>query len=200
VERCLKTIAAFLTPEDAEVAKIALDDEGIESFLEGAATVGMLWYAGNALGGVKLQVAEADVQRAKEILAQTDVSSTEAWTCQHCGEKVPLGFNVCWSCESPVEDSSRAPGAAPSPVPGVEETEATDEGDAMAWRAAAAAVIGVFLCPPLLTFYSISILLKLSFLDHPLSRKGTRNFYVAICVDLAVGLVCGWWVRFICGL
>jgi hypothetical protein len=197
----LKTIAAFSTPEDAEVARIALENEGIASYLEGATTVGMLWHCGNAVGGVKLQVAEGDAQRACEVLAREKVSgedgTAEAGVCPKCGADLPPGFEVCWSCESPAGDgeaASSSPTAAPSAQEAGEKRDddgQAAEGDATAWRALSAAIIGVFLCPPLLHFYSIWVLLKLTFQRQPLSRKGNRNYYLAMFVDAAACFVTG---------
>ena len=201
MNRSLKTIAAFPTPEDAEVARIALEDEGIASFLEGATTVGMLWHVGGALGGVKLQVAEADAQRARGILAKTVAAPAEGRTCDHCGANLPPGFDVCWSCESSVEDVDQAtlPSAKPEPAPTApedseEETEVTAIGDAAAWRALAAAIIGIFLCPPLLNIYSVWILLKVGFQNPPMSQKGSRCYYAAMCLNMVVCCVTGWFL------
>jgi hypothetical protein len=202
MERSLQTIAAFSTPEDAEVARLALQDEGIESFLEGATTVGLLWHVG-ALGGVKLQVAQADVPRARASLAKTAVSPIGGGTCSHCGASLPQGFDVCWSCDTPIGDAEQAiPTASPAEheagetANGLddEEAELTAAGDAEAWRAFAAAMIGIFLCPPLLNFYSIWILLKVGFQDPPMSPKGSRNYYAAMCLNAVVCCVVGWFV------
>ena len=200
MERSLRTIAAFSTPEEAEVARIALEDEGIQSFLGDATTVGMLWHVG-ALGGVKLQVAEADVQRAREVLAGTIPSPTGARSCGHCGAGVPPGFDVCWSCELPVGAAEHATPVASSTGPeavttttelGDDEIEMTFVGDAEAWRALAAAIIGIFLCPPLLSIYSIWTLLKIGLQNPPMSRKGTRSYYAAMFVDAVVCCIVGW--------
>jgi hypothetical protein len=201
MEHRLKTVAAFMTPEGAEVARLALEDAGIESFLEGAAAVGALWYAGNALGGVKVQVAEADVPRAREILANEEFLSAEGRTCRHCGAYLPAGFNICWSCQAPVQDSEQAKppeerAAVPPAVESAEEdVEPTSVGDATAWRALLAAILGIFLCPPLLNVYSLWILFKLGFQDPMLSRKGSRHYYIAMGVDLVVCCLVGWFVR-----
>jgi hypothetical protein len=197
----LKTIATFLTPEDAEVARLALEVEGISTSMEGATTVGMVWYYGNAAGWVKLQVAETDEARAREIFARkveiADAGGSDR-VCPKCGVELPAGFEVCWSCQAPVDAEQEAGPSTHAAVPtrmdaGDEEVaEETDAGDELAWRALRAAVFGIFFCPPLLTFYSGWLFLRLALGDQKLSPKGNRNFYVAIFIDLAVCSAVGW--------
>jgi hypothetical protein len=101
------TIATFLTPEMAYLARTRLDAEGIAAFLENESAVGMLGVLSNAVGGVKLQVEQADVERAAEILelatddddgSGSNVVDVVPWTCGQCGEEVEGTFDVCWSC------------------------------------------------------------------------------------------------------
>lgn len=194
----LKTIADFLTPEDAEVARLALEEEGIASFLENATTVGMFSWWGNAVGWVKLQVPAAEEERARAILAQKHVNA-DARGCSKCGASLPPNFDVCWSCQTSVDaegESTVSPPRADSSAMQPEEEDRPEEtvpGDEMAWRACIAAVIGIFVCP-LLNFYSVWLLLRLAVGDHPLSRKGSRNFCWAMLVDLAVSFVIGWFI------
>lgn len=187
----LKTIADFLTPEDAEVARLALEDEGIASFLENATTLGMVWYWGNATGWVKLLVPEADAERARAILAQKGVGAN-ARRCSKCGAGLPPNFDVCWSCQTPIdvegEGSADLSGVPPEDEDGPDETAS---GDGMAWRAYIGAVLGLSSCL-LLNFYSVWLILRLAFGDYPLSRKGSRNFYWAIFINLAVFFIVGW--------
>jgi len=72
MEQQLITVATFVTPVEADLVRNALAEEGIESYLEGEWTAGMLWHLSNAIGGVKLQVAAADVARAKAILTEIE--------------------------------------------------------------------------------------------------------------------------------
>jgi hypothetical protein len=195
----LKTIASFLTPGDAEVARLVLEDAGISTTLENATTVGMLWYYGNAVGWVKLQVPEASAQRAREILEQkTGDSGTIRFTrtCPKCGADLPAEFEVCWSCQSPLsEDAAEAQPAPQMPVG--DDIKETDAGDDLAWRACRAAVLGAICCPPLLTFYSGWLLLRLAGSDLPLSRSGNRNRRFAVFVNLMVCLLIGLWITHI---
>jgi hypothetical protein len=64
----LVTIARFDTGFDAEVAKLALDAEGINCHLAGMDLVTNMPYP-NVIA-VELQVLEGDVERAKEVLGR----------------------------------------------------------------------------------------------------------------------------------
>jgi tetratricopeptide (TPR) repeat protein len=64
----LVTIARFSHATEAYIPKTRLEAEGLWAFVADAETVTMNWLYSNAIGGVKLQVCEADVERALEIL------------------------------------------------------------------------------------------------------------------------------------
>ncbi len=66
--RRLVTVASFDTPFEAAVAKLHLENEGIQAFLADEAMVNTAWHFGAAIGGVKLRVAETDVAHAERIL------------------------------------------------------------------------------------------------------------------------------------
>jgi hypothetical protein len=211
MEQRLKTIVRYLTPEEAEIARIALEDEGIASYTEGATMAGMFWHLDNAVGGAKLQVAETDAERATAILAKRLPVSVEGEQeesfCPKCGVKLPPGFCVCWSCGASLDDdetldahatNSPDANAAATAVQAAEDDEkedATAAGDAIAWRAFVAAIIGLVFLPVLLHIYSFWTLLKLGFLDHPLSSKGKRYFGAAIFIDVVVLGLAGWMLR-----
>jgi hypothetical protein len=66
----LVTIATYSTPEMAHLAKNQLEDEKITTHLADEMVVGTDWELGNtAVGGLKLQVAAHDEDRARKILA-----------------------------------------------------------------------------------------------------------------------------------
>jgi hypothetical protein len=68
----LVTIATYWMPIEADLARNALELEEIRAFVCEAATVSMVWYYGNALGGCKLMVSSADALRAIEVLDSAD--------------------------------------------------------------------------------------------------------------------------------
>jgi len=105
----LVTIASFGQPEDAYVARNQLERAGIPAVITEASSAGTLWHLGSATGGAKLQVSEADAQRARQFLLET-VSDPDRhdlsgyWRCLPCQEIVDPGFDVCWSCSRPKEE------------------------------------------------------------------------------------------------
>ncbi|MYC81566.1 MAG: DUF2007 domain-containing protein [Acidobacteria bacterium] len=66
--RVLITIASFDHPLEANLAKTRLEAEGIECVLTNEHIAGMNWVWAPTIGGVGLQVLEADARRAMEIL------------------------------------------------------------------------------------------------------------------------------------
>src|SRR5439155_13733470 len=68
----LITVGIFSTPVEAELARNWLEEKGITAVVMDAETVGMLFHASGALGGVKVQVTESDAARARAVLASRD--------------------------------------------------------------------------------------------------------------------------------
>lgn len=64
----LITIARYTYPYEAQIARALLDSEGIDAFIADEQTINMQWLYSDALGGVRLQVAQEDVMRAQRIL------------------------------------------------------------------------------------------------------------------------------------
>lgn len=107
MSRELRIVGTFATPVEAEAVRLQLEAEGIRSVLADEATVGMNWLLGNAVHGVKILVADDDLERAAEIVADAAASARMAgigkskspdWKCRLCGEDVSGDFEVCWSC------------------------------------------------------------------------------------------------------
>lgn len=66
----LVAVASRLDPIEANLAKVHLEENGIEAFLYGEESVGALPPLTVAGTGVQVMVREADAQRAKELLAE----------------------------------------------------------------------------------------------------------------------------------
>jgi hypothetical protein len=64
------TVAQCNLAAQAHAMRMRLEAAGIPVFLADELTVAMDWLLSNAIGGVKVQVAERDVPRAAEILAE----------------------------------------------------------------------------------------------------------------------------------
>jgi hypothetical protein len=64
----LVTVAAFPDAAEAELAKERLGLEGIEAFVIGGQTAGVMPFLTGPTGGVRLQVSPRDADRAREVL------------------------------------------------------------------------------------------------------------------------------------
>lgn len=86
------TIARYTYPYEAQIARALLDSEGIEAFVADEQTINMQWLYSDALGGVRLQVAVEDRERALQILQE----DREASLVEQEGEDRPA-CPVCGS-------------------------------------------------------------------------------------------------------
>ncbi len=64
----LVTVARFTYPTEAWLQKLLLDRAGLTSYVADENLVSMNWLYSNAVGGVKLQVAQPDVKAAAKVL------------------------------------------------------------------------------------------------------------------------------------
>ncbi|MDD2558961.1 MAG: DUF2007 domain-containing protein [Desulfuromonadaceae bacterium] len=91
----LVTIARYRDIPPAGLAQSILEAEGITSFLDNQFMVGVNWLYSDAVGGIKLRVAESDVEEALKILAaysssdlnmeQAEVGQVPDFACPKCG-------------------------------------------------------------------------------------------------------------------
>jgi Putative prokaryotic signal transducing protein len=65
----VKTIATFSKPEEAHLFRTRLEAAGIPAFVQDENFIQMNWLYSNAIGGVRVQIADDDVDAAKEFLA-----------------------------------------------------------------------------------------------------------------------------------
>jgi len=78
----LVTVAEFDNSTKAHFAKMQLEMQEIEAFLIDLETVSMDWALGRALGLIKLQVGEADVEKAAKIIGSLNGGKTDAETVE----------------------------------------------------------------------------------------------------------------------
>jgi hypothetical protein len=208
----LRTLATFATPEEANLFKSVLETRNILSVLEGEQTVGLLWHLGNAIGGIKLQVAETDWDAASAVLAETHHARGPAWKCPKCGADVDATFDLCWKCgvDRQGQGSNGPWDGVPAARPGAgdnstigpagdgdlpDEDDEPDESDtvlnsaeevvARAWRAA---ILGILLPLGIISVYSL--LLLATVMKEELSPKATRRFTVSLAIDGVMLLIC----------
>ena len=72
------TIATFGRQQDADVARSRIEAAGISVFTPDEAVGGFLGYEAPIVAGVRLQVADTDVQRATEILQEVPEEGLKA--------------------------------------------------------------------------------------------------------------------------
>ena len=126
----LVQLARFHSSQEASIARSRLDADGIRSELSGEAMAGWFWHFGSAIGGVGLLVNEEDVQRASDILGESDAIS----------DTPDIDFGDDSTDERDDVDARQLPGDL-----------------IRAWRAS---IIGIFLLPPILNLYSMWLLLR----------------------------------------
>lgn len=106
----LITVASCSEPIEGHLLRTRLEDEGIRCFVADEHTVSANWFYSNAIGGMKLQVCEADLDEARDILisaleeresddasvdwsevnpdwtfdAETETASEEQYSCPNC--------------------------------------------------------------------------------------------------------------------
>jgi hypothetical protein len=66
----MAVIAQFRDLADAEVASASLDAAGIPNEISDSQTIGVAWYYSNALGGIRLHVAEPVADEARAVLGE----------------------------------------------------------------------------------------------------------------------------------
>lgn len=72
----MKTVASFNKPIDAQMLWSRLEGNGITAFLRDENMVTLDWLASNAIGGVKVDVADEDYERAMEYIKASEAASS----------------------------------------------------------------------------------------------------------------------------
>jgi hypothetical protein len=162
----LVEIARYASPNNAAVARNALDAAGIPAFLDGDAMATWFWHFGSALGGVKLFVRSTDASEALAVL---------------CGKADD-------ALVAPADDRCPCGGDLAQPE-SEEEVQRFSSPTLRAWRAA---IIGILLLPPLLSLYSIWLIVRHGLLrSRPLNWKATAALGVDLVVIGFVGTLVG---------
>ena len=83
------TIGSFSKAEDAHLMRMRLEAGGVQAFIQDENMAQMAWTYSNAIGGVRVQIAEEDVEDAKEILREKYISDAEPnmAECPKCGSR-----------------------------------------------------------------------------------------------------------------
>jgi len=84
----LVTIGSYSTPYEAGLVRAELEAFDIDASLVDADTISVNWLWSNALGGVKVQVLESEVEDALRVLAAQpgeEPDASAATVCPRCG-------------------------------------------------------------------------------------------------------------------
>jgi hypothetical protein len=164
----LTTVATFADSVEANLAKNRLEASSVRAFLANDEIVDMVWYWGNAIGWIKLQVDAEDAGAARAILSRR-------------GELEP-----------PRGAESEEPAAAPGETEPGDELDDEDDGagepdrartarDKNAERAARGAVLGLLFYP--LEFYVFCLLLMVFVSGEPLGTRERRKAVIAAVIN-----------------
>ncbi|MGB0937143.1 MAG: DUF2007 domain-containing protein [Colwellia sp.] len=88
----LIVIAKYSFPLDANIAKASLESAGIPAFIADEHTINMQWLYSDAMGGVRLLIAEEHEKEASEIL-NGNFSTTVDTACES-------DIETCSNCQS----------------------------------------------------------------------------------------------------
>ncbi|WP_417387023.1 DUF2007 domain-containing protein [Gimesia sp.] len=172
----LITVATLSSPVEASLVQNQLEAAGIRSFMSDEAAVGMAWYLGNAIGGVKVQVAESDAPRAFDVVnGHEPVTITEAdWRNPAGLDEEAEEFDSEWEEDEAAEEESAAK------TPDSDLNEMVDR----AWKTA---VYGILLFP--LQLYSLLLLIKIAFRGENLSFEQRRKVRISYFMNTWMILV-----------
>ncbi len=102
----MKHLVAAANEVEAELLKMELNAEGIETVIEG----GTLGSGRGELptspeAAPQLLVKEENLERALEIVEAyyekvKEEPSGEIWVCPACGSEVEVQFDICWNCSA----------------------------------------------------------------------------------------------------
>lgn len=70
----MTTIATFNKPEEAHLLRMRIEAGGFHAFIQDENLVQIDWLLANAVGGVRVQVADEDVAAVHDLLAAQDVA------------------------------------------------------------------------------------------------------------------------------
>lgn len=62
------TIASFSKPEEAHLLRLRLEAGGVAAYVQDENVIQTYWLYSNAIGGVRVQISEDDLEAAREIL------------------------------------------------------------------------------------------------------------------------------------
>jgi len=140
----------------------------------------------------------AEVQQPfPERSSDTSLSSASASSGQDPGEEtevVDARAMLRNPYASPTAESEAVPAEAEP-----DQFEPSEEAEAILVRAWRASILGFFLLPVILHFYSMYLLIRASMITERFSAKGSRRYYQAWAINVVSGFVWAAVIAFILG-
>jgi len=173
-----RTLRKYVSVIEAECDRAALESAGFDVRLCDVGTAAIIPHGGVALG-VRLQVRESELDRARELLDKPDPID-ESERAAHRELRKPEGL---LASEMP---AGWAPRSELASNEGTEAWRRQVAVDAEAARAFRAAVIGLFVCPGIGQLYAASLVVRLWPRRRELSRSGRWNLAGALSVIVLI--------------
>ena len=177
----LVTIESFQNAMEARLYKQQLEDAGIRCAIADEFAVSNFWHLANAIGGIKLQVAEEDFERANAVLDELEKRHQEA----------EVDFDAAQATEPQADGEATeddAPADEPKPGDDDEEDEpplnAREDNVERAYRAV---LVGYMIIP--LQLYATWVLLDVWQSDLPIRPRIRRKLYWALGLHLPMVFV-----------
>jgi hypothetical protein len=138
-----------------------------------------------------MAVLESDGVEAEPPTAPVAATVADGRACPQCGTEISATIRACPQCGSGVAEAEYA--AFMTPVAEAQEEIKEDDqepepspGDTLAARALRAAIVGVLILPPFITFYSIWLLLRLASYEGEVGNAAIRKGIGAFIINTAV--------------
>lgn len=176
----LVTIATFYQAGEARLAQNALTAAGIKAAVADETVIQMDWLLANAVGGIKVQVREADAERAVAELERSFGADGEGFGPADEAALAAEAEAADREDDDPTEPEEAGPEAEADPLP------VTGSRDEYARRLVLTGVFGVVIPP--IWFYALYLLLNAAFGPGLLSARGRFDLIVGGLI-LVPGLV-----------
>jgi hypothetical protein len=156
----LVTVATFIDPVEAAMARNFLEASGVQTLLLDEQTIATDWGLGNAIGGIKLQVFAGQLERAEFLLSQRPTEDAE--------DAAPVPETAIATAENAEDLHYEAERRSP-------KNQAVE-------RMFRAAVFGLFLWP--LQFYALYLLLSLPSIEGTVGRDRRWKVWATVLLSL----------------
>ena len=177
-------IATYREVYEADLAKSALEEEGIAVQLHDRETVSMDWLLSNSVGGIKVKVPEDQAERATAILA-AKMSNPVSYLAESLSEEDLAQQAMAAEPEEGFVESIPASESEPALHPSSDEGRAAASREQYAHRFLRASVFSIALFP--LWFYALYLGLNAIFAPGRLSSDGQQRILygsIACCGNL----------------